>query len=410
MVLVATQVKRRRGTNDQNDAFAGAEGEITVDLTDKELRVHDGSGKTGGFRIGRHTDRSNCFSEVEKRLIIDLSSTGTLIVRAGSKLYIPNGTFSSYTVPTDIGRATFGSGTGLALVFVNSSKTALTYAMVESSISSGETMPTGNQIWLDSANTIIKVVNNGSISESGLSLPICEVMLENGSVKEITRIFNGFGYVGGAIFVLPCRALLTNGTNTDGTKKSLELVVTTPIIRDFYNYSNQTYTAWLTSNRQIGATYLNTLEYNKDENYIYSSGQKGIGAIFTRYRLYNHRIVNFYSKSAFSAVDYNDTEYIGHQAMPSGKYIDLTLGASDSTYTAPADGWVVFGKINGTSEQRFVQLENYTQLLRSRSFAPYSSNGVFVFIPVCRGDIFSIAYDCVGNTLGFRFIYANGAK
>lgn len=42
MVLVATQVKRRRGTTAQNDAFTGAEGEITVDTEKHELRVHDG--------------------------------------------------------------------------------------------------------------------------------------------------------------------------------------------------------------------------------------------------------------------------------------------------------------------------------------------------------------------------------
>ena len=60
MVLVATQVKRRRGTTAENDAFTGAEGEITVDLTRKELRVHDGI-QQGGYRcvkIDNHGDIS----------------------------------------------------------------------------------------------------------------------------------------------------------------------------------------------------------------------------------------------------------------------------------------------------------------------------------------------------------------
>ena len=51
MVLVATQVKRRRGTTAENDAFTGAEGEITVDTEKHELRVHDGV-TVGGFKIG----------------------------------------------------------------------------------------------------------------------------------------------------------------------------------------------------------------------------------------------------------------------------------------------------------------------------------------------------------------------
>lgn len=51
MTLVATQVKRRRGTTAENDAFTGAEGEITVDTEKHELRVHDGMTQ-GGFKIG----------------------------------------------------------------------------------------------------------------------------------------------------------------------------------------------------------------------------------------------------------------------------------------------------------------------------------------------------------------------
>lgn len=54
MVAFATQVKRRRGTTAQNDAFTGAEGEITVDTEKHELRVHDGMTQ-GGFKVGSGT-------------------------------------------------------------------------------------------------------------------------------------------------------------------------------------------------------------------------------------------------------------------------------------------------------------------------------------------------------------------
>jgi len=45
---MATQVQFRRGTSGQNDAFTGAIAEITVDTTDKVIRVHDGA-TPGGF-------------------------------------------------------------------------------------------------------------------------------------------------------------------------------------------------------------------------------------------------------------------------------------------------------------------------------------------------------------------------
>lgn len=47
---MAIQVQIRRGTSAQNDAFTGALGEITVDTTNKVVRVHDGS-TAGGFTL-----------------------------------------------------------------------------------------------------------------------------------------------------------------------------------------------------------------------------------------------------------------------------------------------------------------------------------------------------------------------
>jgi len=45
-----TQLQLRRGTTSQNDAFTGAAGEVSVDTTTDNLRVHDGS-TAGGFEI-----------------------------------------------------------------------------------------------------------------------------------------------------------------------------------------------------------------------------------------------------------------------------------------------------------------------------------------------------------------------
>lgn len=50
MASFATQVQIRRGTDAENDAFTGAEGEVTMDLTNKQLRVHDGQ-TMGGMKI-----------------------------------------------------------------------------------------------------------------------------------------------------------------------------------------------------------------------------------------------------------------------------------------------------------------------------------------------------------------------
>ena len=54
---MATQVQFRRGTAAQNNAFTGAEGELSVNLSNKSLRLHDGA-TAGGFEIARQ-DFSN---------------------------------------------------------------------------------------------------------------------------------------------------------------------------------------------------------------------------------------------------------------------------------------------------------------------------------------------------------------
>lgn len=50
-----TTVKFRRGTTAQNDAFTGAEGELSVDTTLDTIRVHDGV-TAGGFAMARASD------------------------------------------------------------------------------------------------------------------------------------------------------------------------------------------------------------------------------------------------------------------------------------------------------------------------------------------------------------------
>jgi hypothetical protein len=49
---MAIQVKFRRGSNSQHGSFTGANGEITVDTTNKTLRVHDGV-TVGGTRLAK---------------------------------------------------------------------------------------------------------------------------------------------------------------------------------------------------------------------------------------------------------------------------------------------------------------------------------------------------------------------
>lgn len=51
---MAKQLQLRKGTATEHNTFTGADGEVTVDTTNKTLRVHDGS-TVGGIRLATST-------------------------------------------------------------------------------------------------------------------------------------------------------------------------------------------------------------------------------------------------------------------------------------------------------------------------------------------------------------------
>ena len=51
---MAIQIQLRKGTSTEHNSFTGADGEVTVDTTNKTLRVHDGS-TVGGIRLATST-------------------------------------------------------------------------------------------------------------------------------------------------------------------------------------------------------------------------------------------------------------------------------------------------------------------------------------------------------------------
>jgi hypothetical protein len=95
--------------------------------------------------------------------------------------------------------------------------------------------------------------------------------------------------------------------------------------------------------------------------------------------------------------------------MPSDRYEDLELGASGTTYTAPANGWVSFMKIGGASGKQVVLINSTgTKSMRTNSACSSSGQWLCVYLPVQKGDTFVAEYDATGETKRFRFIYSEG--
>lgn len=91
-------------------------------------------------------------------------------------------------------------------------------------------------------------------------------------------------------------------------------------------------------------------------------------------------------------------------AMPSGTLIDLTLGASGTTYIAPANGWFT---IRVVLSNGFLSFNNNSN---SAGFVSQHSGGNALTIPMLKGQELAIEYSNLTSIVAFKFIYAQGSE
>jgi hypothetical protein len=101
-------------------------------------------------------------------------------------------------------------------------------------------------------------------------------------------------------------------------------------------------------------------------------------------------------------------EFISAQGKPSNRYVDLTLGASGTTYTAPANGWFFLDK-RATAQGQFIQFNNdsrYTLTIHASN----PDSRLCLLYPILKNEKVIVVYDAKGRTNSFRFIYDEGVK
>jgi hypothetical protein len=95
---MSRQIQLRRGTATQHTIFTGAEGEVTVDTTNKTLRVHDGA-TVGGFPIN---------------VVCAVKEVGTNYIKYANNVMIQWG------VSSNSGNSAIGSVVAMPKAFTNS--------------------------------------------------------------------------------------------------------------------------------------------------------------------------------------------------------------------------------------------------------------------------------------------------
>lgn len=124
-------------------------------------------------------------------------------------------------------------------------------------------------------------------------------------------------------------------------------------------------------------------------------------------------------------MDNSISSQVAHMAMLSDKYIDLTLGASGATYTAPADGWLYYyasSKTSNTAHNAYCRVSQSGRPpieLRAQPRANFTTDSskmselICLLIPIVKGD-FVLSYRGFSanetNSPIFRFYYSIGSQ
>ena len=269
------------------------------------------------------TQITNCILEIPQDIKLELTN-GVLKLKAGSTVYIPNGVgnFDTETISNDI-TVSLSTVTGAYRVFYRKGSN-LAFAN-QLNIKSGST-PTSNiqGMYYDTTLNKISFYQNNTTGDGNLySFPLAEITITNGVCTSINQIFNGLGYIGSTVFVLPnLKVLLCDGRNVDGTLNNCELnisqcqVYTTAItLNDGYlviGTNTGTVIGFGISPRyetDIPNTILGTFTYNRADNYIYARSDTGSDnkrAFIASISVDSGNITSFKANYPFRAVDYND--------------------------------------------------------------------------------------------------------
>lgn len=424
MVVVGTkdQVVAEMGVNDfgiATDVSFYTAQEIDVKLADKQDTT----------TAINYDNITNCITEIPQDIKLELNN-GTLTLKAGSKVYVPNGSdkFNAVTTTADMSATRTDSQVCMVWRYPSGSLGIFPIQLFYS----GATAPTAYQFmfWYDTANNKCKMTSDsGSTWTANMSFPICVVETDGTKISAIKQVFNGFGFIGQAAFVLPgVKILIPYDRNTDGTLRSVSRTVDSVQVNNTLFSGNVVnkqaivlgtsgavrWNNWAGEHSEPPSVVQYSAYYNTTTNRIYFAYSAtewtkttdclvGFGSSTT-----GGQITELNIKQPFHAVDYNDTHFIAHQAMPSGRYIDLSTGIISSySYTAPADGYLTINKSGVAGD--WLYMRNTANGLNTGVQYVGSLNGR-LFIPVQKGHTIQVQFVGSGTINEFRFIYANGAK
>jgi hypothetical protein len=345
--MLSTASDLLNATQDVRSDFAEADSELQTQINGQATAIAGKQDKlTAGENItingnvisatseldGKIT---NCITEIPQDIKLELNN-GTLTLRAGSKAYDGNGLFRTITNDT----STSWSHTGTGFVFVKNDGRIEVNSNGSETVSALPAPSTSYKIFYNTADgKCYYDYNNTQMVE--ISFPIATFTANNG-ITSIDQVFNGFGYIGSTVFVLPgVKGLIPNGRNEDGSLKNIEFTLS--FVNTHTQTSTQDYANIYLSSNTLFASMIRT--YDEKSNYIYNNSGvinsvADIGFL-TRTNTSPYNITSFQPKTTFHALDYNDKSTIAGWGMPDlDNVVKIGLMNNNDTYTVPMDGYV----------------------------------------------------------------------
>ena len=340
---------------------------------------------------------TNCITTIPQDIKLELGGTPIrVILKSGSKVYVPNGVgvFDEVIIQSDV------LGTRNAadcLVFYdNTNDTVRVRAKSEICVGTSDSLSgTAGHCWYDATNNLIKYYSDGSTTVTGyLSLPVGEAHGSGTFVDTIDQVFNGFGYIGSTVFVLPgVKALKPNGRNIDGTLKNTEITIS--YVLTTTNPTGTTKAACL----GLSAS---SIDYSHSYKYDQASNTNNYDiAMVGEIDMSSGTITAIRPKQVFHALDYNDKDYIVTQVMPdyssriSTGLTGSPTSATTASYTCPTNGWI---QLKADRSSAGYTLFLYVNGAWQLNFPAYNASFVALMYPVKSGDVILLKTDNASAT------------
>lgn len=392
---------------------------------------------------------SNCITKIPQDIKLSLSA-GTLTLKAGSKLYYPNGfnsdgrqRFDVVYINNDIVRTKADTpyDSDNSLVIYSPQRNYIDvfdYTIYYTQNTAPSNTGTTSIIWYDLTENKIKVSSDSGtswIENVYFCLPFAQTSLTVADgFTEILEIFNGFGIIGQAGFILPgVEGLIPNGRNSDGSLNNIQiyqyypLIVPHPSLPATFNlltfdFQPRYISYWNVEsvyNVEHLPTFLTAGKFyvTSTNEMWYYDGTSNMLDYARYYEIINACVVEsdngrfkrlYIKKPVTHLLDMGETDYIAEQAFPSGRYFDLTLGASGTTYAMPGNGYLTFA-MRSTAAGQYMNFEtvgNNNWILEEAS--SQANDLITLVMPVTKRQQVIVRYTLAGVVQKFRFIYAKG--